>query len=79
MPTHDQARMKMLAARIEEMVLTTGTLAAILLDSSSNEGSDPPPYLNADQAEALMTAIIHLSRATHDDFCSLVDLAEVPQ
>lgn len=78
MSKHDP-RLKILAGRIEEMVLATGTLAATLLDSSSNEGSDPPPFLDQGQAEALMTAIVHLSRATHDDFCSLVDLAGVPQ
>jgi hypothetical protein len=77
--THEQRRIKELADRLEARLHTTQVIAEIVQDNAALREGTPGPYLNQYREGALMDALVHLSRASFDDFCSLADLVEVPR
>ncbi|MBD1601158.1 hypothetical protein [Pseudomonas typographi] len=61
------------ADRLEDSVLTINGLAEVLRDQIAQRGSDPAPQLSDVGIDAILGAIVIISRAAHDDLCELMN------
>lgn len=78
MSAHDERRLQELVKRLEARLHTTLVIAEVLMDNSALRDGDPGPYLNDYREGALLDAVIHLSRSSHEDFCRLLEMVKLP-
>ncbi|WP_271408371.1 hypothetical protein [Pseudomonas sp. Q1-7] len=74
----DERRLQELVQRLEARLHSTLVIAEVLLDNAALRDGVPGPYLNDYREGALLDAVIHLSRSSHEDFCRLVKMAKLP-
>ncbi|WP_028630086.1 hypothetical protein [Metapseudomonas resinovorans] len=76
--SHEERRVQRLVQRLEARLHTTQVIAEVLMDNAALRDGDPGPYLNEYREGALLDAVIHLSRSSHEDFCQLVEMVKLP-
>ena len=76
--TNDKkSELKMLADDLEMKLVTLTDLSKLILDNSSQNGSDPGPYLDARMEGAVMQAQVYISESAFKDYCQLMSSLEV--
>lgn len=78
MSAHGERRLPELVQQLEARLHSTQVIAEVLMDNAALRDGVPGPYLNVYREGALLDAVIHLSRSSHEDFCRLVKMAKLP-
>ena len=71
------SRETLLPDRLENALLTINQLSKILINNEALRGSDVDPQLNHLDVDAVMRAVLLISVQAHDDFCEMMNSAEV--
>lgn len=71
------SRETLLPDRLENSLLTINQLSKILIGNEALRGSDPKPQLDHLDVDAVMRAVLLISAQAHDDFCEIMNSAEV--
>ncbi|BAN48669.1 hypothetical protein [Metapseudomonas resinovorans] len=74
----DERRLWELVNRLDSRLNTVRVLAEVLLDNAAMREGIPGPYLDNIKEEALMEAVIYLSRSNEKDFLRLAKMAKLP-
>ena len=71
------SRKTFLPDRLESALLTISQLSKILINNEALRGSEPEPQLDHLDVDAVMRAVLLISDQAHDDFCEIMNSAEV--